>query len=86
MVETWNYVAGDLRGVGLMLAEALRAAAGTRVRVAPLEMSIASKLGLWLRGETEDVKTVRERLEKALDERKIEWHALRWTENRARGG
>lgn len=79
----YNIVGSGIHATQMVLVAAVKAVQDTDVQVAPFNDKYLAKVGVWIRGEADEVKEVLERLKKELKE--TEYNALRWEGAMERG-
>ena len=80
--QIWNYLAPDRRAMNVLLKEAVVAASGSGVRVAPFKRGLLYRVGVWLIGEKEEIEKVRSGLDARLSLVEIDFHAMLWEGDR----
>jgi hypothetical protein len=68
-----------------MLALASRDSEFENIRLAPFDDETLTKLGVFIRGEFEEVEGFRQMLDKELEKQKVKFDSLQWQESARRG-
>lgn len=81
---TINYVGEDIETNGKILKIATETIRGTKIRLAPFRDDYLERLGVWIRGDDEEVLEMNEKLKEAFEKAKLNVHAMPWVPVRER--
>lgn len=84
-VETYNAVGEKLTDNARILREAVLAALGTSVRVAPFNDELLRKVGVWLQGDSLEMEEVVRQLSGLLQAAKVGAVIMPWRASAERG-